>query len=148
LGFGIIGRVRGLVLFGVIAALTVPVAAGPAASVVLKARLTGAFIGTSSKGSGTATISITPAKVCWKFVYRGLIKPGDSGMRLRPPPKAGVHKRSVFPLTANTSMSPGCVPTKWGPSSAEWAQKIAAALRGSTSASLTPSTRKAQSAVR
>jgi CHRD domain len=127
LGFGRIVRVRGLVLLGIIAALAVPVAAAPADSVVLHARLTGAFIGTSSKGSGTATITITPAKVCWKFAYRGLVKPGDSGMRLRPPPKAGVHKRSVFPLTANTSMSPACVPTtKWGPSSADWAQKIAA----------------------
>jgi hypothetical protein len=123
----IIIGVRSLALLGVIAALTVPVAAAPADSVVSKARLTGAFIGTSSRGLGTATITITPAKVCWKFVYRGLIKPGDSGIRLRPPPKAGVHKRSVFPLTANTSMSPGCVPTtKWGPSSAEWAEKVAA----------------------
>jgi hypothetical protein len=119
--------VRSLVLLGAIATLALPVAAAPADSAVSKARLTGAFIGTSSKGSGTATITITPAKVCWKFVYRGLIKPGDSGIRLRPPPMAGVHKRSVFPLTANTSMSPGCVPaTKWGPSGAEWAQKIAA----------------------
>jgi hypothetical protein len=116
-----------LLLLGVTVALTFPVAAAPADRVVLKAHLSGPFIGTSSKATGTATITITPAKVCWKFSFSGLTKPGDSGMRLLPPPKAGVHKRSVFPLTANTSVKPGCVPTnKWDASSAGWAAKIAA----------------------
>ena len=81
----------------------------------------------SPTGKGTATITITGSKVCWKFTYRGLDKPGDSGIHIAPPPAPGKHKTSVFPFTATTSMAPGCVAANhWGPSSAGWAQKIAA----------------------
>ena len=124
------GRVMRSVLFVtiVVAALTFTVGATPADTVVLKARLTGKWLGTTSKGTGTATITFKGAKVCWKLSYQGLDTPGDSGIRLLPPPPdPSKHKRSVFPLTATTSTAPGCVPSnKWGPSSAGWAAKIAA----------------------
>jgi hypothetical protein len=98
-----------------------------AGTVVLKANLTGRYLHTTSTGTGTATITIKPGQVCWKFSYRGLDKPGDSGVHLAPPPAAGKHMRSVFPFTATTSTAPGCVPADhWGASSAAWAQKIAA----------------------
>jgi len=108
-------------------ALVFPVGAAPADAVVLKARLTAKYLGTSSRGSGTAKITITAARVCWQLSFRGLDKTGDSGIRVAPPPAAGTRKRSVFPLTTNTSTKPGCVPvSRWGPSSAGWAAKIAA----------------------
>jgi len=98
-----------------------------ASAVVLKANLTGRYLHTTSTGTGTATITIKPGQVCWKFSYRGLDKPGDSGVHIAPPPAPGKHKRSVFPFTATTSTAPGCLPADhWGASSAAWAQKIAA----------------------
>lgn len=113
-------------VFVALAALIVPSAATSANAIVLKANLTGKYLGTTSTGSGTATITITGSKVCWKFVYRGLDKPGDSGVHVAPPPSPGKHKTSVFPFTATTSPTPGCVAADhWGPSSAGWAQKIA-----------------------
>jgi len=116
-----------LIVFAVLAALLAPSAAAPANAVVVKANLTGKYLRTTSKGSGTATITFTGGKVCWKFTYRGLDKPGDSGIHIAPPPAPGKHKTSVFPFTATTSMAPGCVAANhWGPSSAGWAQKIAA----------------------
>jgi CHRD domain len=82
---------------------------------------------TTSTGSGEATITFKPGQVCWKLTYRGLDTPADSGVHIAPPPAPGTHKKSVFPFTATTSMTPGCVPTDhWGPSSVGWAQKIAA----------------------
>jgi hypothetical protein len=94
---------------------------------VLKATLTGKYLHTTSAGAGTATITFKPGQVCWKLSYRGLDKPGDSGIHIAPPPAPGTHKRSVFPFTATTSTAPGCVPADhWGTSSAGWAQKIAA----------------------
>jgi hypothetical protein len=116
-----------LVVSLALAALISPSAAAPANAVVLKADLTGKYLRTTSTGSGTATITITGGKVCWKFTYRGLDKPGDSGVHIAPPPAPGKHKTSVFPFTATTSMAPGCLAANhWGPSSAGWAQKVAA----------------------
>ena len=110
----------------VVSGFVFPVGAAPADAVVLKARLTAKYLRTSSKGSGAATITISAARVCWKLSFRGLDKTGDSGIRVAPPPAAGTRKRSVFPLTTNTSTKPGCVPiTRWGLSSAGWAAKIA-----------------------
>ncbi len=109
-----------------LAALLAPSAAAPATAVVLKAKLTGKYLRTTSTGSGTATITFKGSKVCWKFTYRGLDKPGDSGVHMAPPPPPGKHTRSVFPFTATTSMAPGCVAANhWGPSSAGWARKVA-----------------------
>jgi CHRD domain len=111
----------------VLAALVAPSAAAPATVVVLKANLAGKYLGTTSTGFGTATITFTGSKVCWKFTYRGLDTPGVSGIHVAPPPAPGKHKTSVFPLTATTSMTPGCVAADhWGPSSAGWAKKVAA----------------------
>jgi hypothetical protein len=94
---------------------------------VLRATLTGRYLHTTSPGSGTATITITASKVCWKFSYRGLDTPNDSGIHVAPPPRAGVHKTSVFPFTATTSQAHQCVsPTKWGPNGPSWLTKIAA----------------------
>jgi len=94
---------------------------------VLKARLTGAYLHTTSKGSGSATITFKGSKVCWKFASSGLDTGEDSGIHVAPPPAPGKHKTSVFPFTASTSEKPGCVATNhWGPSSASWAAKIAA----------------------
>jgi hypothetical protein len=102
-------------------------ATAAATSVVLKARLTGAYLRTTSAATGTATITIAPSKVCWKFSYRRLDKPNDSGIHIAPPPAAGKHKTSVFPFTATTSQAHQCVsPTKWGPNGPSWLAKIAA----------------------
>lgn len=116
----------------VVAALLGAAAAGsiaPASTgdVVLRASLTGKYLHTTATGSGTATITVKPTKVCWKFAYRGLDKAGDSGIHVVPPPAPGTHKASVFPLTASTSTSPGCVSrTAWGPNDAKWVDRIAA----------------------
>jgi len=115
------------------AALVVPAAGQPAratraGTVVLKATLTGKYLHTASTGRGTARVTITASKVCWRFTYSGLdSRPGDSGIHIAPPPRAGQHKTSVFPFTASTSTAPGCVSkTGWGAAHAAWADKIAA----------------------
>jgi type IV secretory pathway TrbL component len=95
-------------LLGAIATQQVA-SATPATSTVLRARLTGAYLHTTSKGSGTAKITFKGGDVCWKFAYSGLDTPGDSGVHVAPPPAAGVHKTSVFPFTASTSSAAGCV---------------------------------------
>ena len=95
--------------------------------VVLKATLTGKYLHTTSTGHGTATITVKPTKVCWKFAYTGLDKGGDSGIHIVPPPAAGVHKTSVFPFTASTSTAPGCVSrTAWGANDAKYVDRIVA----------------------
>jgi len=95
------------------------------ATTVLKATLTGKYLHTTATGAGTATITIAPSKICWKFSYSGLHKPNDSGIHIAPPPAAGTHKKSVFPFTATTSQTHQCVsPTKWGPSGPAWMTKI------------------------
>jgi CHRD domain-containing protein len=101
--------------------------ATPASPVALKATLTGGYLHTTSQGSGTATITLNATKVCWKFAYRGLDKPNDSGIHIAPPPAPGVHSPSVVPFTATTSLSPGCVPlARWGPRALAYAPKIVA----------------------
>jgi CHRD domain len=96
-------------------------------NVVLKATLTGAYLHTTSTGSGTATVKITPTMVCWKLTYKGLDQPGDSGVHIVPPPPPGKHKTSVFPFTATTSTAPGCDSrTKWGSNDQKWVEKIVA----------------------
>lgn len=114
-----------------VAAFCVGVVVSPASAmesnVVLKARLSGAYLHTTSTGTGTATVTVTPTKVCWKFTYQGLDQPGDSGIHIVPPPPPGKHKTSVFPFTVSTSTAPGCVSkTKWGASDAAWVDKIVA----------------------
>ena len=47
--------------------------AGPASTVGPKATLTGPYLHTTAKGTGTATIQPRPAtKACWKFTYNGI----------------------------------------------------------------------------
>src|SRR5262245_27834310 len=95
--------------------------------VVLKATLTGKYLHTTSTGSGTATITVKPTKVCWKFAYKGLDPAGDSGIHIVPPPAPGTHKTSVFPFTASTSTAPGCVSrTAWGANDAKYVDRIVA----------------------
>jgi hypothetical protein len=95
--------------------------------VVLKATLAGKYLHTTSTGSGTATITVKPTKVCWKFAYKGLDRAGDSGIHIVPPPVPGMHKTSVFPLTASTSTAPGCVNrAAWGANDAKYVDKIVA----------------------
>jgi hypothetical protein len=117
-------------LLALLAGLTVAVAsatAAPTANIVLKATLSGRYLHTTSTGSGTATVTVTSTKVCWKFTYKGIDKPGDSGIHVVPPPPPGKHKTSVFPFTAGTSTGPGCVTkTHWGPADARWPDKIVA----------------------
>jgi CHRD domain len=100
---------------------------GDAAVTVLRATLTGKYLHTTSVGTGTATITIAPSKVCWKFSYSGIDKTNDSGIHIAPPPTAGKHKTSVFPFSATTTEAHQCVsPTKWGPTGPSWLTKITA----------------------
>jgi CHRD domain len=115
------------VVCATIAALAAAPTATPSSVTILKAHLTGAFLHTTSKGSGSATITFKTNQVCWKFNYTGLDTPGDSGIHQVPPPAAGKHKTSVFPFTASTSLRPGCVTSNhWGASSEAWVAKIVA----------------------
>ena len=94
---------------------------------MLKATLTGRYLHTTSPGAGTATITITPSQVCWKFSYHGLDTPNVSGIHIAPPPAAGVHKTSVLPFTATTSQARQCeARTKWGANGPQWVAKIVA----------------------
>jgi len=103
-------------------------AAGRASSVVLKATLTGRYLHTTAHGTGTATITFTATKACWKFSYSGIDTPNISGIHVAPPPPAGYHKLSVFPFTATTSKTPGCEALgRWGGAvGVAWAKKIVA----------------------
>jgi hypothetical protein len=119
--------VRSLAVLVAITGLAFAGSATPAANVVLKAKLTGKYLHTTSTGSGTATITFTASKVCWRFTYTGLDTAGDSGIHIVPPPAAGKRTPSVFPFTAASSSAPGCVArTHWGANGAKWADKIAA----------------------
>ncbi len=101
--------------------------AGPVSSVVLKATLTGHYLHTTAKGTGTATLTFTDTKACWKFTYSGIDPPNISGIHIVPPPPAGYHKTSVFPFTATTSMAPGCEALdRWGSRGPGEAKKIIA----------------------
>jgi hypothetical protein len=116
-----------LVLAGVAAAQLGAAAASPVSSVVLKATLTGRYLHTTAKGTGTATITFTATKACWRFDYSGIDAPNISGIHVAPPPPGGYHKLSVFPFTATTSKAPGCEKLdRWGKADAAWAPKIVA----------------------
>jgi hypothetical protein len=102
-------------------------AAGHASPVVLKATLTGPYLHTTARGTGTATITFTATTACWKFSYSGIDTPNISGIHVAPPPPGGYHKLSVFPFTATTSKAPGCEKLdRWGAQGAAWAPKIIA----------------------
>ena len=102
-------------------------AARPASTVVLRAILTGRYLHTTAHGTGTATITFSATKACWKFTYSGIDTPNISGVHLAPPPPAGYHKLSIFPFTATTSEKPGCEAlNSWGAIDAKWAPKIVA----------------------
>jgi hypothetical protein len=94
----------------------------------LKATLTGPYLHTTATGSGTATITFTPSRVCWKFIFHGLDTPNVSGVHIAPPPAAGKHKTSVLPFTATTTEAHECeAPTKWGGANGpKWIAKIEA----------------------
>ncbi len=95
---------------------------------MLKAALTGHYLHTTAKGTGTATITFTATKACWKFTYSGIDTPNISGIHITAPPPAGYHKTSVFPFTATTSTAPGCEALdRWGGANGiKWAKKIVA----------------------
>jgi hypothetical protein len=109
------------------AALTGTAGAGLRSTVVLKATLTGPYLHTTATGNGTATLTFTPTKACWKFTYTGIDTPNISGIHQTPPPAAGYHKVSIFPYTATTSEKPGCEALdRWGKEAPGWAAKIIA----------------------
>lgn len=126
-------RARGLCAATLaLAAAVAAVLAGTAgarlrSTVVLKANLTGPYLHTTATGHGTATLTFTATKSCWKFTYSGIDTPNISGIHMTPPPAAGYHKVSVFPYTATTSEKPGCEALdRWGKSGPTWAAKIIA----------------------
>jgi hypothetical protein len=93
----------------------------------LKAMLTGGYLHTTSHGGGSATITISPTKVCWTFSFHGIGKPGVSGIHVAPPAPHGAHTRSVFPFTGTTSQAHQCeTPTRWGSAGPAWLAKILA----------------------
>ena len=82
---------------------------GRTAATILTATLTGPYLhAPASAGSGTARITFTADKVCWKFTFKDLAGPGDSGIHRAPPPRLGVHKTAVLPFETPTTMKPGC----------------------------------------
>jgi hypothetical protein len=83
--------------------------------VTLKAKLTGTYVHAPATGSGTAVITVTGNRVCWKFTYKGIGTPTVSGIHHAPPPAAGRHKTAIIPFTANTTMHKGCTAAKAGP---------------------------------
>ena len=117
------------VVLAVVAAAHIGAAAAvPASAVVLKATLTGRYLHTTARGTGTATITFTASKACWKFSYSGIDTPNISGIHVAPPPPGGYHKLSIFPFTATTSKVPGCEKLgRWGGAvGVAWAKKIVA----------------------
>jgi len=100
-----------------IAALVASTAALPAqANTVLtfKATLTGAYVHGVAAGSGTATLTFAGNRVCWKFTYRGIGTPTDSGIHKAPAPPTGVHKTAIIPFVSDTSEKKQCVTAKGG----------------------------------
>ena len=117
-----------ILVLGAAAFANATAAKGGDTTTVLKATLTGKYLHTTSTGAGTATITITPSQVCWKFSFHGIAKPGVSGIHIAPPAPHGEHTRSVLPFTATTSETRQCeLPTKWGgPNGPKWIAKILA----------------------
>ena len=94
--------------------------------VTLTAALTGPYLHSSAGGSGTALVTFTGTKVCWKLTFTGIGVAQDSGIHVAPPPAAGGHSRSILPFTASTAtMKAGCVT-----GSAAWIAKILAKPTG------------------
>jgi hypothetical protein len=93
-------------LFAALAWSAAAEASGP--TTMLTAKLTGSYLHASPKGSGTARITLTADKVCWKFTYTGIDAPGDSGIHHVPPPSPGKHKTSNLPFVSPTTTKPGC----------------------------------------
>ena len=82
---------------------------GRTAATILTATLTGPYLhAPASAGSGTARITFTTDKICWKFTFKGLAGPGDSGIHRAPPPPLGVHKTAILPFETPTTIKPGC----------------------------------------
>jgi hypothetical protein len=102
--------------------------AGPGSTVALKATLSGRYLHTTSRGSGTVNITIGSTQVCWRFTFSGTDAPNISGIHQAPPPRAGYHKLSVLPFTATTkSDKRECEKLdRWGSLGPTWAKKIAA----------------------
>ena len=123
-------RIAALVILVLAAAASAHagLARGGDTTTVLKATLTGRYLHTTSTGAGTATITITPSQVCWKFSFHGIAKPGVSGIHVAPPAPQGRHTPSVLPFTATTSQTHQCeLPTKWGGANGpKWVAKIVA----------------------
>jgi CHRD domain len=119
---------RGLCAALALAAALAPCAAAtPDSAVVLKANLSGPYLHTTATGTGTATITFSATKACWKFSYTGIDTPNISGIHIAPPPPAGYHKLSIFPFTATTSQTASCERLdRWGKSGPGWAKKIVA----------------------
>jgi len=72
------------------------------------AKLTAPYVHATGAASGTATITVSPGQVCWKFVLKGLVKPGASSIHKAPPPAAGKSSATVIPLAPASSTKPGC----------------------------------------
>jgi CHRD domain len=78
---------------------------------LLTAKLTAKYVNAPATGFGTARITFTGDRVCWKFTYRGIGKPTISGIHKAPPPPAGKHKTALIPFVANTSTKKQCLIT-------------------------------------
>jgi hypothetical protein len=116
-----------ILLLGVATFANAADANGGNTTTILKAKLTGTYLHTTSTGAGTATITITPSRVCWKFSFHGITKPGVSGIHIAPPAPHGEHTRSVLPFTATTNETHQCeLSTKWTADGPKWVAKIVA----------------------
>ena len=84
---------KGLIALTVLAVGLLPTlaSAGTASTVTLKTTMSGGVEVPkgSPTGKGTATITITGSKVCWKFTYSGIDKPLASHIHKAPAGKAG-----------------------------------------------------------
>jgi hypothetical protein len=121
---GLRAAILAIALFAILAASA---AAHRAGTVVLRATLTPRYLHSSSAGAGTATLTFTATRACWKFSYHGLDTVNVSGIHVAPAPADGSHTTSVLPFTATTSTKPGCEPLdRWSPQGPKWAQKILA----------------------
>lgn len=82
---------------------------GRTAATTLSATLTGPYLhAPANAGSGTVRMTFSANKVCWKFTFKGLVGPGDSGIHRAPPPALGVHKTAILPFETPTTRKPGC----------------------------------------
>jgi CHRD domain len=104
----------GIAAFAATVGVVVAVGSAGASSsetITLTAKLTGRYVHAPAGGSGTAAITFTGDRVCWKFTYRGIGKPTISGIHKTPPPPAGKHKTALIPFVATTSTKRECLVT-------------------------------------